>query len=76
MKTESNKVFCKDCKYFHHNSFDVTIISCTKTSLARTKLDPCYGLITEIDELPSIHPRDRNQHFNCQYFTKKRWWQI
>ena len=63
------KVYCKDCKYLHHNFFDYDIVYCEKNYEKKLRNDPIYGEKAYVKiEIPVKHPTVRNKNFDCEYF--------
>jgi hypothetical protein len=66
------KVFCKNCKFLHHNFFDYNILTCCAT-YEHTITDPIVGERLLNIRAIRMHPVDRNQGFNCKYYKRSFW---
>ena len=67
-----SEVYCKDCRFLHHNWFDHDIVTCEKKYGKPHKVKhSVHGEIEEENLIDTMHPTVRNSDFDCRYFEPK-----
>lgn len=69
------KVFCKKCRYLKQSMYGFFVCKYEKVKYV-SDISPVHGMVYRKSEQENVSPYVRNANYNCEFYQKRKWWQL